>query len=81
MEFDVANSLYMVLFDAEVHDRAQRYDTFRPAFLTGYAAGSDRQLDNEIIEELIAVRNPRAGALAHDDLSSAPIGIRTSSAE
>jgi len=79
-EFDVANSLYMVLFDAEVHDRAELYDNFRPSFLTGYAVGSGKQLDSEIIDELITVR---ISALASwlDDLPSAPIGIRTSSPE
>lgn len=79
-EFDIANSLYMVLFDADVHDRAGLYDAFRPTFLTGYAEESGRQLDNEIIDELITVR---IGVLARwlDDLPSAPIGIRTSSLE
>lgn len=36
-EFDAANTLYMVMFDAEVHGRAGRYDAFRPAFLAGDA--------------------------------------------
>jgi len=80
IEFDVANTLYMVLFDADVHDRPERYDAFRPAFLAGYAVGSGEQLDNEIIDDLVAVR---VSALGHwlDNLTTAPIGIRTASTE
>ena len=80
IEFDVANTLYMVLFDADVHGRPDRYDAFRPAFLAGYAVGSGEQLDNEIIDDLVAVR---VSALGHwlDNLTTAPIGIRTASTE
>jgi len=79
-EFDVANSLYMELFDAEINDDAPRYTTFRSSFLSGYADGRGKQLDLAAVDELITVR---ISALARwlDDLSNAPIGIRTSSAE
>ena len=79
-EFDVANSLYMVLFDAEIHDDAPRYTTFRSSFLSGYANGFGKHLDIEAVEELIAVRISALGRWL-EDLSSAPIGIRTSSPE
>jgi len=80
IEFDVANTLYMVLFDADVHGRPDRYDAFRPAFLAGYAVGYGEQLDNEIIDEWIAVRVSALGRWL-DDLTTAPIGIRTASTE
>ncbi len=79
-EFDVANSLYMELFDAEIHDDAPRYTTFRSSFLSGYAHGLGKQLNLEAVDELIAVRISALGRWL-EDLSSAPIGIRTSSPE
>lgn len=79
-EFDVANSLYMVLFDAEIHDDAPRYTTLRSSFLSGYTNGIGDQLDLAAIEELMAVRISALGRWL-EDLSSAPIGIRTSSPE
>ena len=79
IDHDVANSLYMVLFDAEVHGRTERYEAFCPAFPTGYADGSGTRLDNDVIDDLITTRvEALAGWL--DDLTAAPIGIRTSSA-
>jgi Ser/Thr protein kinase RdoA (MazF antagonist) len=79
IEYDLANSLYMVLFDEEVRGTSERYRAFRPAFLAGYAAGSGTQRDGDVIDELIAMRiDALGGWLA--DLTTAPIGIRTSSA-
>lgn len=80
IEYDVANTLYMAMFDAEVDGRTERDDAFRPAFLTGYGTAADRQLDDEVIDELIAARIAALGRWL-DDLTSAPIGIRTSPAQ
>ncbi len=79
IEFDVANALYMVLFDADVNDRPERYEHFRPVFLDGYDAESGGRLDVEIVDDLIAMRIDTLGRWL-DDLSIAPIGVRTSSA-
>ena len=79
IEFDVANALYMVLFDADVNDRPERYEHFRPAFLDGYDTESAGRLDVEIIDELIDERISALGRWL-DDLANAPIGVRTSSA-
>ncbi len=78
--FDVANALYMVLFDAEVGGRPERAAAFRPAFLAGYAETAGVAVDSLDVDDLIALR---IGALAAwlDDESTAPIGIRTSSPE
>ncbi len=80
IEYDVANSLYMVLFDADVTSQPERYKAFRPAFLDGYEAGSNRRVSGDAIDEMIAVRIDALGRWL-DDLSTAPIGIRTSSPE
>ena len=79
IEFDVANALYMVLFDADVNDRPERYEHFRPALLDGYDTESGGRLDVEVVDELIAARISALGRWL-DDLTNAPIGIRTSSA-
>lgn len=79
VEYDIANSLYMVLFDADVNGEPARSERFRPAFLAGYARRSARSVDDGIVDAFIAIR---IEALARwlDDLANAPIGIRTSPA-
>lgn len=80
IEYDVANSLYMEFFDSDVTNRWDAYEAFRPAFLAGYAEGSERELDIDTIDEMIGVRIEALGRWL-DDLDRAPIGIRTSSPE
>lgn len=80
MEYDLANSLYMVLFDSDVTNCPDRYETFRPAFLAGYVDGSGRRVAELAIDEMIGIRIEALGRWL-DDLSSAPIGIRTASPE
>jgi Ser/Thr protein kinase RdoA (MazF antagonist) len=80
IEYDVANTLYMVMFDAEVHGHTVRDDAFRRGLLAGYRNEADRQLDDDIIDALIDARVAALGRWL-DDLSTAPIGIRTSSSE
>lgn len=77
VEYDVANSLYMVLFDSDVNDRPELYQAFHPAFLNGYVEGSSRPVDVAAVGEMIAIRIEALGRWLKD-LSSAPIGIRTS---
>lgn len=80
VEYDVANSLYMELFDATVTNRPERYETFRLAFVAGYRRSASGGVTDDDVDELIDVRvDALAGWL--DDLSSAPTGIRTSSPE
>ena len=80
IEYDLANSLYMVLFDSDIENHPDRYKAFRPAFLAGYANGSDWRTDESTIDEMIEIRIEALGRWI-DDPSSAPIGIRTSSPE
>ncbi len=78
--YDVANSLYMVLFDAEVNSNGDRYDAFRSPFLDGYVDATDQAVDTAVVDVLIGARIDALGRWL-DDLDSAPIGIRTSSRE
>ena len=76
-EFDVASSLYMVLFDAIVKGRDNLYQTFEKAFIDGYIADStETPLDLDALPTFI---DRRVGVL-HKWLAEprmAPTGIRT----
>ena len=76
--FDVANALYMVMFDATVGVDIDRYRSFKTPFLTGYEAESKQRVDRGLIDQFVDLR---VRALDHwlDDLSGAPIGIRAAS--
>lgn len=76
--YDVANSLYMVLFDAQVNANDDRYSKFRPPFIEGYGDATGARVDVAIVDSLIAARIDALGRWL-DDLTSAPIGIRSSS--
>ena len=80
VEYDLANSLYMVHFDAEVNNRPERYDAFRPAFLAEYTDRSAVSVAEADVDAMIDIRIDALGRWL-DDLSTAPIGIRTSSPE
>lgn len=80
MLYDVANSLYMVLFDAEVNSKRERYWAFRSPFLGGYADATGLALDTAVVDSLIGARIDALGRWLGDP-DSAPSGIRTSSPE
>lgn len=85
VEYDVANSIYMVLFDSIVGDRRDVAARFRGEFVGGY--GSARRdasagdltvdLDLGLVDALIDVRVDALDRWLRDP-DSAPIGIRTS---
>lgn len=79
-EFDVANALYMVLFDSVVQGTPETYETFRPAFVAGYGAHLSRVVRDETLDSLIAFRVRALGRWL-DDLETAPTGIRNASRE
>lgn len=74
--FDVANALYMVLFDSVTQGTAKSYETFRRSFVAGYDSTSDPSLPETSLDYLLDLR-VRALGLWLDDLDHAPIGIRT----
>jgi Ser/Thr protein kinase RdoA (MazF antagonist) len=76
--FDVANALYMVLFDATVHDAPDQYWTFRDPFVSAYCDAAGHDIDHALLDHHIDLR---VGALSGwlDDPDTAPAGIRTAS--
>ncbi|MGD9997661.1 MAG: phosphotransferase [Ilumatobacteraceae bacterium] len=78
--FDVANALYMVLFDSFVDGEGQRYRAFEHPFLKGYRTEATSGVDGEVVRTLIDLR-VRALAAWLDDLASAPVGIRHATPE
>lgn len=81
IEFDVANSIYMVGFDSWAKEGSMAtFRVFRSAFVDGYARSSDRTLEDALVDSLI---DTRVVALRRwtANPSAAPIGIRNSPAE
>jgi Ser/Thr protein kinase RdoA (MazF antagonist) len=80
VEFDVANTLYMELFDAITNDRIGPYTKFRQWFVDAYTSESGIDVDNTMLDEMIALRRDALGYWI-EHLDQAPIGIRTSTPE
>jgi len=81
VEFDIANSLYMVMFDSWVNDRSHaQYQEFRAAFVGGYATFTGQAPDDGTIDSMIEVRVTALQRWAANP-SEAPIGIRNSPSE
>lgn len=74
-EFDVANALYMVLFDQTRRGSLHTYETFRQSFIDGYLNSTGPSIQPDSLDCFIDLR-VHALALWLDDLDSAPIGIR-----
>jgi Ser/Thr protein kinase RdoA (MazF antagonist) len=77
--FDVANALYMVLFDASVHGTPETYETFRRSFMEGYLSFPGPRLPQGALDHFIDLRVQALDCWL-DDLDNAPIGIRSASA-
>ena len=78
--FDVAITLYMVLFDATVKATNETYERFRRSFVESYAGSSGTLLPDATLDHFIDLRVLALGSWL-DDLHNAPIGTRTSSQE
>ena len=76
--FEIANTLYMVLFSATVEREVDMYPPFEDAFLSGYADRED--VDRSAVDRFIDARVRALGSWL-DDLPGAPVGIRNSSPE
>lgn len=76
--FDVANALYMVLFDTATQGTPETYGTFRRFFVDGYASAAGPRLPEDSLDHFIELRVRALGSWI-DDLERAPIGIRTAS--
>jgi Ser/Thr protein kinase RdoA (MazF antagonist) len=80
IEYDLGNSLFMVLFDTTINGNPAGYDQFRRLFVDSYRAECGEPVDDGILEGII---DHRRLALRHwlDNFDEAPIGIKTSSRE
>jgi Ser/Thr protein kinase RdoA (MazF antagonist) len=78
VEFELGNSLFMVLFDATVRSDLPMFERFRRWFMDAYQEESRRLIDDHLVDEMIELRR---NALRYwlDHLNEAPTGIRTSS--
>jgi Ser/Thr protein kinase RdoA (MazF antagonist) len=76
IEFEVGNTLYMVLFDAAMSLEMRRYDQFRAWFVDEYRSASSQRLPDGLVDKSIGLRVQALGRWI-DEPESAPIGIRT----
>ena len=76
VEFEVGNTLYMVLFDAAMSSKMPEYERFRNWFVAEYRSTSGHQLPDHHLDTAIA---RRVDALRRwvERPETAPIGIRT----
>lgn len=77
-EFDIANALYMVLFDQTTGGSLRSYETFRRSFVDGYVISSGPLIRPDALNHFVDLR-VRALATWLHDLANAPVGIRTAS--
>ncbi len=75
IEFEVGNTLYMVLFDAAMSSEMEHYERFRAWFVDEYRSASGHGVPDELVEKSIGLR-VQALASWIDHPESAPIGIR-----
>ena len=76
IEFEVGNTLYMMLFDAAMSSEVERYERFRAWFVDEYRSASGNSVPDELLEKSIGLRVQALGRWI-DRPESAPIGIRT----
>ena len=62
--FDVANALYMVLFDAFIQGAVEIYETFRRSFLAGYVELPGPRYPRSYLDRFIDLRVQRPSRLA-----------------
>ena len=78
VEFEIGNTLYMVLFGTTMTNNPQRYERFRSWFVDAYRSASGLAVNDTALETAIGLRVEALGRWV-DDPRSAPIGIRTAS--
>jgi Ser/Thr protein kinase RdoA (MazF antagonist) len=78
VEFELGNTLYMVLFDATLNNDLHSYERFRQWFCDSYTAEAATVLSEADLDRSIELRR---SALRHwlDHPAEAPIGIRSAS--
>jgi Ser/Thr protein kinase RdoA (MazF antagonist) len=76
IEFEVGNTLYMMLFDAAMSSDMARYERFRAWFVDEYRSASGHGVPDELVDKSIEIRVRVLGRWI-DHPETAPIGIRT----
>ncbi len=76
IEFEVGNTLYMMLFDCAMASDMGRYEHFRTWFVDEYRSASGQHILDEVVEKSIGLRIEALGRWI-DQPECAPIGIRT----
>jgi hypothetical protein len=76
IEFEVGNTLYMVLFDAAMSSEMERYERFRTWFVDEYRSASSHEVPDKLVDRSIELRVQALGRWI-DRPESAPLGIRT----
>ena len=76
VEFEVGNTLYMMLFDAAMSSSMPEYERFRGWFVSEYRSTSGHDVPDELLDKAIGLR---VQALRRwvERPETAPIGIRT----
>ena len=80
IEFDLAQALYVVLFDAVTQKEPSQYEFFKANFLAGYGERGGTEQSDTALNSLITQRVLALGSWLAD-LSQAPPGVRNSSAD
>lgn len=75
VSFDVANAMYMVLFDDMTGPGPSIYPSFTEAFLDGYGSVAQEPLDADELSMFVELRVAALGSWL-DQPHTAPIGIR-----
>jgi Ser/Thr protein kinase RdoA (MazF antagonist) len=79
-EFEIGNSLYMVLFDSWHTGNPDRYQRFRSWFINGYRSTASIPIDEQLLNRSIEVRTEALGRWLANP-AKAPVGIQTASSE
>jgi len=80
VEFEIGNTLYMVLFDAVMNPDMHRYERFRAWFVDEYRSAGGRGVTDTALDRAIRLRVDALGRWI-DRPETAPIGIRTATTE
>lgn len=76
VEFEVGNTLYMMLFDAAMASNMRDYEGFRDWFVSEYRSTSGFDVPDELLDKSIGLRVEALGRWVERP-ETAPIGIRT----
>jgi len=80
VEFEVGNTLYMILFNASMTSDMHRYERFRTWFVDEYRAVSGHATTDAALDSAIRLRVDALGRWINQP-ETAPIGIRTATPE